>query len=129
MLHTHSMSSWTILLVFLARKLKGSFSPSCLWVKAIACRLVYDLILLSRMYSATFINVKCLVLTFPRDTAVPFDERECLSSPDFWVALFFAFLVFLQALDMGKPISLRSGWFSLSGTCFSDLQMYLKVAM
>ena len=129
MLHTHSRSSWTILLVFLARKLKRYFSSSCLWVKAIACRLVYDLILLSRMYSAAFVNVRCLVLTFPRDTAVPLDERECLSSPDFRVALFFAFLVFLQALDLGKPISLRSGWFSLSGTCFSDLQMYLKVAM
>ena len=128
-LHTHSMSSGTLLLVFLARKLKRSFSPSCLWVKAIARRLVYDLILLPRMYSATFENVRRLVLTFPRDTAVPFDEREHLSSPDFRVALFFPLLAFMQALVLGEPISLRSGWFSLCSTCLSNLQMYLEEAI
>ena len=100
------MSSWTLLLVFLARKLKRSFSPSCLRVKATACRLVYDLILLSRIYSATFVNVRRLVLTFARDTSVPFDESECLSSPDFRVALFFALLAFMQALVLaGSNIS------------------------
>ena len=87
--HTRIMSSWTLLLVFLARKLKRLFSSSCLRVKAIACRLVYDLILLPKMYSATFVNVRRLVLTFPRNTVVPFDERERLSSPDFRVTLFF----------------------------------------
>ena len=61
------------------KKLKRYFSLSCLWVKAIACRLVYDLILLSRMYSPTFINVRRLVLTFARDTSVLFDESESLS--------------------------------------------------
>ena len=105
MLHTHSMSSWTVLLVFLARKLKRVFSLSCLWVKAIACRLLYDLILLSRMYSATFLNVTRLVLTFPRDTAFPFDERERLSLPDIRVDLFFALLAFMQALVVPHNIS------------------------
>ena len=89
LLHTRSMSPWTLLLVFLARKLKRIFSSSCLRVKAIACRLVYDLILLPKMYSAVFVNVRRLLLTFPRNTAVPFDERERLSSPDFRVTLFF----------------------------------------
>ena len=89
MLHTRSMNPWTLLLVFLARKLKRLFSPSCLRVKAIACRLVYDLILLPKIYSAAFVNVRRLVLTFPRNTAVPFDERERLSSPDFRVTLCF----------------------------------------
>ena len=79
-LHTLSMSSWALLLVFLAKKLNKYFSLSYLGVKAIAYRLVYDLILLSRMYSATFVNVRRLVLTFPRDTAF-FYERERLNLP------------------------------------------------
>ena len=77
------------------------------------------------MYSATFENVMRLVLTFPRDTAVPFDERERLSLPDFRVALFFPLLAFMQALVLGEPISLRSEWFSLCSTSLSNLQMYL----
>ena len=124
-LHAPYMSSWTLLLVFLARKLKRPFSPSCLRVKTTTCRLVYDLILLSRMYSATFVNVRRLVLTFPRDTYVHFDGGERLSSPDIWVALLFALLTFMQALFLGEPISLRSRWFSICSTSLSDLQMYL----
>ena len=110
MLHTCSMGSWALLLVFLARKLKSSFSPSWLGINAIACRLVYDLILLSRMYSATFVKWH-LVLTFARDTSVPFDESEHLSSPDFWVALFFALLAFMLALVLKEPISQGQGGF------------------
>ena len=109
MLHTHSMSSWTLLLVFFVRKLKISFSPSCLRVKATACKLVYDLILLSRMYSETFVNVRLFVLTFARDTSVPFDEIQRLSSPDFRVALIFALLASIQALVLRESISLKSG--------------------
>ena len=40
--HRQSMTSCTLLLVFFARKLKKSFSPSCLQVKAIPCRLWPD---------------------------------------------------------------------------------------
>ena len=111
MLHTHSIRFWTLLPVFLASKLEMSFPPSGMQVKVIACRLVYDLIRLSRMYFATFVNVRRLVLTIARDTSVAFDESERLSSPDFWVALFFAILAVMQALVLREPISLSQGGF------------------
>ena len=117
--------SWTLLPVLLARKLKRSFAPSYLRVKAKACRLVDDLVLLWRMYSATTVNVRRLVLTPARYTSVCFDESERLSSPDIRVALFFALLAFMQAMVLGEPKSLRSGWFSLCNTSLSDFQMYL----
>ena len=125
MFHTRSISYCALLLVLLGRILKRFFSTFCLRVKAIACRLVYDLIVLLRMYSITFVNVRRLVLTFPRDTAVPFDEKELSNSPDYQVALFFALLAFMQALVLGEPIFLRSRCFSLCSTSLSDLQMYL----
>ena len=125
MLHTCSWRSWTLLPVLLARKLKRSFAPSYLRVKAKACRLVHDLVLLSRMYSATTVNVRRLVLTPARYTSVCFDESERLSSPDIRVTLFFALLAFIQAMVLGEPISLRSVWFSLCNTSLSDFQMYL----
>ena len=72
---------------------------------------MYDLILFSRMYSATFINLTRLVLTFERDISVPFDESESLSSPDFRVALLFALLAFVKALILEEPISLKNRFF------------------
>ena len=101
MLHIRSMSSWTLSLVFLPRKLERSFSPSYLRVKAIVCILVYDVILLSRMYSATFLNVRRLALTFQRDTSVPFDKSEHLHSPEFRVALFFCLVGFHTSFGSG----------------------------
>ena len=120
MLHTRSMSSRTLLLLFLERKRKGCFSPFCLWVKAIACRLVCGLILLSRISSSKFINIRRLVLTFVRDTSVPFDKIQHSSLPDFEVALFFTLLILILALALGKPIFLRSGCLSLCDTSLSD---------
>ena len=116
MLHTRSMSYCALLLVFLVRIIKRFFSPFCLRVKVIACRLVYDLIVLPRMYSVTFVNVRRLVLTFPGDIAVPFDERELSNSPDIQVTLFFCLVGFMQALVLGELIFLRSEWFSLGST-------------
>ena len=120
MLHTRSISSRTLLLLFLVRKRKRCFSPFCLRVKAIACRLVCGLILLSRISSAKYITLRRLVLTFVRDTSVPFDKSRHSSLPDFRVALFFTLLTLILALALGKPIFLRSGCLSLCNTSLSD---------
>ena len=56
---------------------------------------------MSRIYSATFVNVRCLVLTFTRDTSVPFDESERLSLPGFRVALFFCLVGFYTGFSPG----------------------------
>ena len=124
-LQTHSMVSCTLFEVFQARKLKSSFSPSCVHVKAIPCRLVYVLILLSRMHSAMFENVKQFFFTFARGPSFLLDERDHLCSADLQMVVFFALFAFMQVLVFGEPIFLRSGWFSLWNTSLSNFQIYL----